>query len=74
MKAIMSAVLGLVLSFSAAAQAGVPASAVNPALYDTGPRGLMMVQLSCREWVSFCLKRFGPKSPKYGQCLRNHGC
>jgi hypothetical protein len=28
----------------------------------------------CGIWVSKCLKRFGPRSPEYGQCLRNHGC
>jgi hypothetical protein len=74
MKAIMSAVLGLVLSVPAAAHAGALVSAINPALYDTAPRSVIKVQLSCREWVSVCLKRFGPRSPKYGQCLRNHGC
>jgi hypothetical protein len=74
MKAIMSAVLGLVLSVSAAAHAGAPVSAINPALYDTGPGSLIKVQLRCREWVSICLKRFGPRSPRYGECLRNHGC
>jgi hypothetical protein len=73
MKAVISAVFGLVLSASAA-PAGAPVSAINPALYDTGPHSVIKVQLSCREWVSTCLKRFGPKSPKYGQCLRNHGC
>lgn len=73
MKAIMSAVFGLVLSISAA-HADALVSAINPALYDTGPRSVIKVQLSCREWVSTCLKRFGPRSPKYGQCLRNHGC
>jgi hypothetical protein len=74
MKAIMSALLGLALCVSAAAYAGVPVSAINPALYDTRPPGLIKVQLSCRKWVATCLKRFGSSSPRYGQCLRNHGC
>jgi hypothetical protein len=74
MKSTMFAVLGLVLSVSAAAHADAPVSAINPVFYDTGSRSLIKAQLRCREWVSICLKRFGPGSPKYGQCLRNHGC
>lgn len=72
MKAISSPALGLAFSVSAAAYAGVLMSPIKPV--HLGPSSLIEVNLSCREWVSICLKRFGTTSQRYGQCLRNHGC
>ena len=46
----------------------------RPAISSAVQRDVIKVQLSCRKGVSICFKRWGTASPKYGQCLRNHGC
>jgi hypothetical protein len=75
MRRSTAAGLGAMFVVWVIALTGAPVGAIEkPAIFPSLPRNITKVQLSCRKWVSICLKRWGPSSPKYGQCLRNHGC
>jgi hypothetical protein len=73
---IVAAAFGLLLSALAIAPtSGAMAAMEVPAISPAVKGDLIKVQQSnCRKWVSTCLRRWGSASPKYGQCLRNHGC
>jgi hypothetical protein len=73
---IAAAAFGLSLSVSALTPTNGAMAAMEVPVISSAVKGdlIKVQQPNCRKWVSICLKRWGPGSPKYGQCLRNHRC
>jgi hypothetical protein len=72
MKTIAAAALGYGLTIALISGSAV---ALNARVASgTLPPSLAKPVANCRYWVSVCLKRWGTAGPRYGRCLRNHGC
>jgi hypothetical protein len=77
MTSIAAAAYAVAFAVLALALACAPASALMTQPVSSAlPRIVTKVEnpRRCTQWVSYCIHRFGDRSPKYGQCLRNHGC
>jgi hypothetical protein len=75
MSTIASAAFALALAVFTFALTSVPVSALETQVVTkTLPLNGMKVVSRCTIWVGKCLHWWGPRSPMYGKCLRNHGC